>query len=106
MEEVAKKYRDKAEFVFVYCREAHPEGEAAGGTRTKKNQPIAQATTPAERNETARQFCDDMRMTRRILLDAFDDESIQGPYGGLQNHTVVVDVEGKIALKLAWTDGK
>jgi hypothetical protein len=105
MEAVAQKYRDKADFLFVYCREAHPEGGPGGGTRTKQNKPIPQAMTPDERRETARQFCADMQATRRILVDDFAWASVQQLYGGMPNPTFVVDVDGKIALKLAWTNG-
>jgi hypothetical protein len=106
MEELAKKYRGKAEFLFVYCREAHPEGDPGSSTRTKDNQPIKQAMTVAQRKATAWLFCNDMKMNRRILVDEFDDQSAQRRYGGMQDPTIVIDVDGKIALKMAWTDGE
>lgn len=106
MEATAKKYQGKAEFLFVYCREAHPEGDPRVKARTKKGEAIKQAQTPAERKATAQQFCEDMKATRRIVLDEFaPQQSAQRLYGGLPNPTVVVDVEGKIALKMAWTNG-
>jgi hypothetical protein len=107
MEQVAKKYQFKATFLFVYCREAHPE-DGSGGFRghTRQGQTIPQARTVAERRKTARQFCDDMKAARRILLDDFGNTSAQRRYGGLPNPTVVVDVDGKLALKMPWTDGK
>jgi hypothetical protein len=105
MEAVAQKYREQAEFLFVYCREAHPEGGPGGGTRTKQNKPIPQAVTPAERRETARQFCEDLRATQRVLVDDFAWASVQQLYGGMPNPTYVIDIDGKIALKLAWTNG-
>lgn len=106
MEAVAKKYKDRAEFVFVYCREAHPEGDKRFKTVTKKGEPIKQATTGAEREETARQFCQDMKLTRRILVDEFGNDSVQRLYGGRPNPTVVIGVDGKVALKVAWTNGR
>lgn len=106
MESVAKKYRSQAVFLFVYCREAHPEGDQKGrSTRTKQNQPIPQARSVDDRKAMARQFCDDMKMSRRIAIDDFGDKSVQRQYGGFNNPTVVVDVDGKIALKMAWTNG-
>jgi hypothetical protein len=107
MEAVARKYRDQVEFLFVYCREAHPEGQRPGrGTRTKQGRPIAQAATRIDREATARTFCEDMKMSRRILVDEFGDRSFQRVFGSLNNPTVVIDREGKIALKMAWTNGQ
>lgn len=106
MEAVAKKYAGKLEFVFVYCREAHPDGDPRIKARTKAGAPIKQALTLAERRETAQLFCADMKATRRIVIDEFGPEqSVQRRYGGLPNPTVVLDRDGKIALKMAWTNG-
>ena len=106
MERVAKKYKTKAVFLFVYCREAHPE-DGSGGFRghTRQGKTIPQAKTVAERQRMARQFCDDMKAARRILVDEFGATNVQRRYGGLPNPTVVVDVDGKLALKMPWTNG-
>jgi hypothetical protein len=107
MEAVAKKYAERVVFLFVYCREAHPtDGPRANNTRTKSGDKIKQATSRAEREETARTFCEDMKLSRRILVDEFDGRSAQRLYGGLNNPTVVIDVEGTMALKMAWTNGE
>jgi hypothetical protein len=106
MEATAKKYAGKTEFLFIYCREAHPEGDPRIKTRTKKGETIKQALTMAERKATAQLFCEDMKATRRILLDEFvPEQSAQRRYGGLPNPTVVIDVEGRVALKMPWTNG-
>jgi Iodothyronine deiodinase len=107
MEAAAKKYKTRATFVFVYCREAHPDDGSRGFKgRTRQGETIPQATTVEAREKMARRFCDDMRAARRILIDEFGDASVQRRYGGLPNPTVVVDVDGKLALKMPWTDGK
>jgi iodothyronine deiodinase-like protein len=105
MEKVAKKYKDQAIFLFVYCREAHPEGDRFIKARTRDGKSIKQAATEEERKTAARQFCEDMKVTRRILVDEFADKSVQRLYGGLPNPTIVVDMDGKLALKMAWTHG-
>jgi hypothetical protein len=107
MERVAKKYKTKAVFLFVYCREAHPD-DGSGGFRgrTRQGKAIAQAKTVAERRTTARQFCDDMKAARQILIDEFGHANVQRRYGGLPNPTVVVDIDGKLALKMPWTNGR
>jgi len=105
METLARKYRGRVDFLFVYCREAHPDGDPRVKTRTKKNEPIKQPKSIEERKRIARQFCADMKMSRRILVDGFTD-SVQRKYGGRPNPTIVLDVDGKIALNMAWTNGK
>jgi hypothetical protein len=107
MEQVAKKYKSQAAFLFVYCREAHPD-DGSGGFRghTREGKTIPQAKTVTERRKTARRFCDDMNAARRILIDEFDGANVQRRYGGLPNPTVVVDLDGKLALKMPWTDGR
>ena len=47
---------------------------------------------------------DDEQERRRE--DEFGDKSVQRLYGGMPNPTVVIDVDGKIALKMAWTGGE
>jgi hypothetical protein len=107
MESVAKKHADKVEFLFVYCREAHPQGDKRGReTKTKKGEVIRQADSQAERKRIAEEFCSDLKMSRRILIDEFGEKSAQRAYGGLNNPTVVIGVDGKIALKMAWTNGE
>jgi len=105
MEAVATKYKDKVTFVFVYCREAHPEGDRLK-TTTKDGQAIPQALTSRERKAMAENFCKDMQLARRILVDEFGDKSVQRLYGGMPNPTLVIDVDGKVALKMAWTGGE
>jgi hypothetical protein len=106
MEAVSKKYNDKAEFLFIYCREAHPEGDPRVKTTTRDGKPIKQTTTLEERKAIAQTFCNDMKLMRRILVDEFGDDSVQRRYGGLPNPTVVIDVDGRMALKMAWTGGE
>ena len=105
METVAKKYKDQALFLFVYCREAHPDGDRFIKARTRNGKPIKQAATEEERKAAAHQFCEEMKVTRPILVNEFGGNSIQRRYGGLPNPTVVVDIDGKLALKMAWTHG-
>src|SRR5262245_44400507 len=105
METAAAKYKDRATFVFVYCREAHPEGNRFKVT-TKEGKAIPQAPTARERKAMAALFCKDLQLTRRILIDEFGEGSVQRLYGGMPNPTIVIDVDGKIALKMAWTGGE
>jgi hypothetical protein len=106
MEDLAKKYQGRADFVFIYCVEAHPEGDALAGKSTKEGQAIPQARTIEERKQAAKMFCEDMKLARRILLDEFEDKSVHRRYAARANPTIVVDRDGRIALKMAWTHGE
>ncbi|MSR31680.1 MAG: hypothetical protein EXR99_09265 [Gemmataceae bacterium] len=103
---LASKFKGKAEFLFVYCREAHPEGDKRFNTKTKGGKAIGQAASMEERLAIAKAFCEDLKAERTILVDEFNQKSVQRAYGGLPNPTVVVDVDGKIAMKMAWTNGQ
>lgn len=113
MEAVASKYKGKVEFLFVYCREAHAadspglKGKTKGLIgKTKGGKPIPQAQTPDDRKQMAQQFCDDMKSKRSILIDSFGQDRVQAAYGQLANPTVVIDIDGIMALKMPWTDGQ
>src|SRR5438552_6598301 len=104
MSALAKKYQGQVEFLFIYCREAHPDDEDKGNGPRPARKPIRQAQTLDDRRATAQMFCDDLKLSRRILLDEFGEDSVQRVYGG-ENPTIVVAADGRIALKMHWTKG-
>lgn len=108
MEEAARKYQGRAEFLMVYTREPHPGGVESFKLQSghRKWRPTPQATTMEERVRTARWFKDYMQQERRVVADGFDDESMQRFFGNRLDPTIVIDLDGRIALKLAWTNGK
>src|SRR5262249_39618756 len=65
-EELAREFSDRAEFVFVYCREANP-GRAVGAMATKSEPAPGQTFTWDERAERARSFRRAMGVSRRVL---------------------------------------
>jgi hypothetical protein len=77
--------------VFIYTREAHP-GEH-----------LRHHTSFAQKLAQARQFRDEQRVQRRILVDALDGAGHRR-YGALPNMTWIVLRGGLIAYKAAWTD--
>ena len=46
------------------------------------------------------------RERSKLTIRAACTGSVQRLYGGMPNPTVVIDVDGKIALKMAWTGGE
>jgi hypothetical protein len=104
LDRLAKKYRDKIQFVFVYCQEFHPSrGEypipPAMGSGVIPD--LGQIANRAEREERARDFRRLMKGSfRRILVDEDD----VGLFSLVQNtykarvgaHIILVDTNGRI----------
>jgi hypothetical protein len=102
-EELAREFSDKAEFVFVYCREANP-GRAVGALAIKSGPPPGQTFTWDERAERARSFRKAMGVARRVLIDGEGDDCVQTLFGGRDNQCVVVGTDGRVLFKQEQTD--
>lgn len=90
MEHLAKKYRGRAEFVIVYCREAHP----------KK---LADAATWSGRARRAEAFAQDVGTCRQVLVDGGGDDGAHRQFGGRPFSTseiILIDRRGRVAAKL------
>jgi hypothetical protein len=105
MDAVARKYQGRVEFLFIYVRESHPDQGLPSAGKPRDRTPIRQPATLEERTALARRFCEEMRVTRRILVDDFGQRSVQRAYGGRDNPTIVLDRDGIVALKMQWTKG-
>ena len=90
MEDLVKKYEGKANFLFIYVREAHP-GELIP-EHYSYEQKVAQAQMLADRGNT-----------RQIVVDDVNGE-VHRQYGGLPNMSWVIDHTGRVAYKASWTD--
>ena len=90
MEDLVKKYEGKANFLFIYVREAHP-GELIP-EHENYEQKVAQAKMLADRGNT-----------RQIVVDDVNGE-VHRQYGGLPNRSWIIDHTGRVAYKASWTD--
>lgn len=93
-----EKYKDKAEFVMVYIREAHPESviqvREEGKEVLKK---FEQTDSFAQRMENA-QYCSSLLdLPFPIIVDG-DDNQVKEAYAGWPIRLMVVDEKGKIAF--------
>ena len=89
MEELAREYAQRAHFLFIYTREAHP------------NQDFPYHTTYEQKVHHAMAFRD-RGLARQVLADTLDGQ-VHIQYGGLPNMTWVVDHAGYVAFKASWT---
>lgn len=88
MEDLAQKYSDRVDSLFIYCKEAH----------FTEAEPIR---TSLERFARAEKFSQQQNVKRKILVDEFEEQSVQRRYGAFENSVFVLDKTGRVILKLA-----
>ncbi len=108
-EELLAKYRGKVLFVFVYCREAHPQPDGsppvplgtATGAVLDDLPALTQTSSREEREARARLFRRSARLSERVLVDEEGERSVQRLFGAPAgaNAVVVVDVRGRVVFK-------
>jgi hypothetical protein len=93
-----RRYKDKADFVPVYIREAH----AADGWSLPSNDrlgiSIAQHKDYGERCQAAKACCGSLKMTMPMVVDEIDDR-VGIAYSGMPDRLYVVDTQGRVAYK-------
>jgi hypothetical protein len=97
-EKLYRRYGDRASFLMVYVREAHP----TDGWRMESNDRVgvaaAQPSTNAERAEVAQRCGKLLGLGFPMLVDTVDD-AVGGRYSGMPGRFYVIDRAGKIAFK-------
>jgi hypothetical protein len=98
IEELSVKYRDVANFVIVYVKEAHPEDEWQMPDNEESGVVYSQPTTIEERRELARAFVDEMDVATETLLDDIDNTAM-ACYAAWPERLYVIDTNGRIVYK-------
>jgi peroxiredoxin len=94
-----EKYRDKAEFVMVYIREAHPDSivfAKEDGSTEEKLTKFEQTSDPLARTEHAKTCTNTLHLSFPVVVDTTDNAT-NAAYSGWPIRLAVVDLEGKIA---------
>jgi hypothetical protein len=98
IEKLYRRYKDRATFVMVYVREAHP----TDGWRMESNDRVqvatAQPRTYDERADVARACGRLLGLGFPMLVDTIDDRA-GNLYSGMPGRLYVIDREGKVAFK-------
>jgi hypothetical protein len=93
-----KRYGDRAQFLLVYVREAHP----TGGWRMESNDRVGvvadQPTAFEGRAALAGKACSLLKVTMPALVDEIDDR-VNNAYSAVPSRHYVIDAEGKVAYK-------
>ncbi len=98
VEKLYRRYSDRASFLMVYVREAHPtdgwqmERNVAGGVE------IEQPKTYEERVGIATQCQGRLNLGMPFLVDSIDDK-VGATYSGMPSRLYVIDRDGKVAYK-------
>ena len=107
MNRLAQRYQGKAKFLFIYCREAHPDQARISQSEddeTFADEP-ARLRRLRERQDAAKNFCSLASKDWTVLVDDVAEQSVYHRFVlGLGNPLFVLDRDGRIALAMEWTD--
>lgn len=93
-----EKYKDQANFLMVYVREAHPSDGWKMESNTKLGVEVLQPKTMSERTEVANQFCSRLNPNIPVVVDEMSDP-VGHAYSGMPARLYVIDREGKVVFK-------
>jgi hypothetical protein len=98
LEKLFRRYKDRAQFVMVYVREAHP----TDGWRMESNDRLGVTTRQPrayeERVEVAQACGRALGLGFPMLVDTLDD-AVGGRYSGMPARLYLIDGAGKVAYK-------
>jgi hypothetical protein len=92
------RYKDKADFVAVYVREAHASNGWALPSNDKVGISIAAHKDFGERCQAAKACCAALKMTIPMVVDEIDDR-VGIAYSGMPDRLYIVDTQGRVAYK-------
>ncbi len=98
VEKLYKRYRDRATFLMVYVREAHPTDGWQMESNDRVGVSIAQPTNYDERVSVAQTCNRTLGLGMPMLVDTLDDH-VGARYSGMPSRLYVIDSQGKIAYK-------
>jgi thiol-disulfide isomerase/thioredoxin len=98
IEKIYARYKDRANFLMVYVREAHPTDGWAMASNAKAGVELKQPTTYDERVKACGLFSGKVKPGFPVLVDEIDDRVGHG-YSGMPGRLYVIDAAGKVAYK-------
>lgn len=88
-------YQDRAAFLFVYIREAHPADEWQLPVNEESDVVFAQPTTFGERREVAETCSAELALTMPCVVDDMDN-TVDNAYAAWPERLVVIDRDGNV----------
>jgi hypothetical protein len=93
-----RRYGDRAEFLAVYVREAHPIDGWRIASNDKAGISIQQPRERTERVAVAEKCCSTLQISMPLLVDEQDDR-VGHAYSGMPDRLYLIDCEGRVAYK-------
>lgn len=98
VESVHRRHSDKANFLLVYVREAHPTDGWSMTSNERLGVSVAQPRSYEERNAVAQQCAARLNPSMPLLVDEIDDRT-GNAYSGMPARLYVIAPDGTIAYK-------
>jgi thiol-disulfide isomerase/thioredoxin len=98
VEKLHRMYKDRATFLMVYVREAHPTDGWSMESNDRVGVTLAQPKTYEERAAVARTCGKRLALGFPMLVDTIDD-TVGARYSGMPSRLYLIDRAGKVAYK-------
>ncbi len=98
MDKCYADYKDKAEFVVIYIKEAHPKDGWQVGANRKEKIEVNQPKTLEDRAKLATVCRTDLKLNLPFVLDDMEN-SVDAVYAGWPDRFYIVGADGKIVYK-------
>ena len=98
VEKLFRRYEDRATFIMVYVREAHPTDGWSMESNDRVGVSLRQPKNYAERVEVAQTCSRTLRLGFPMLVDSIND-AVGARYSGMPARLYLIDGEGKVAYK-------
>ena len=98
LEKLFHRYSDRATFVMVYVREAHPTDGWAADSNERAGISLRQPRTLEERIGVAQRCSRSLWLGFPMLVDTIDD-AVGAQYSGMPSRLYLIDGRGKVAYK-------
>jgi thiol-disulfide isomerase/thioredoxin len=98
VEKLYRRYKDRATFVMVYVREAHPTDGWQMSSNERVGVSVRQPKTYDERVDVARTCGRVLDFGFPMLVDTIDD-SVGARYSGMPGRLYLIDRQGDVAYK-------
>jgi hypothetical protein len=98
LEKLHERYNDRATFLMIYVREAHPSDGWRMEVNDRLGVTVRQPRTYAERDAVAQSCAKTMSLGFPTLVDTIDD-SVNDQYSGLPSRLYLIDRSGRVAYK-------
>jgi hypothetical protein len=98
VEKLYRRYKDRATFVMVYVREAHPTDGWRMESNDRVEVSLAQPRSDAERFQVAETCSRRLGLGMPMLVDSIDD-AVGARYSGMPSRLYLLDGRGRVAYK-------